>query len=107
MITIEYTDNGEAVSDFNYSEWLERVKNNVDSNTTFKVSTSTPIFAIRLAIVKGEVDHKKIKFKYNDKESNVNEYGVFNYWPKGFADVTDVLVQNILSTAIKKKKNKS
>jgi len=106
MITIEYTETGEAISDFNYEHWLNNVKNNLDSNNVFKVSTSVPVYAVRLAIAKGEIDHTKVKFKYKDRESSVNKYGVVNYWPAGFADVIDILTSKIIETSIIKRKQK-
>jgi len=104
MITIEYTAHGEPISDFNYHDWLTYIKNNIDSNQTFVVSTSILFFAIRLAICNGEIDESKINFKYQNKILEIDEYGKIHHWPNGFADAEFNLVRNILSCSATKRK---
>ena len=106
MITIEYAENGQAVSDFNYKDWLDNVKANVGRDHTFIVSTSVPIYAVRLAIVRGELDCSKIVFKYSNEVFQANEYGAIPDRPFGFCDVENRLAEDILRFAMKKRKSK-
>ena len=104
MITIEYCAEGEPVSDFNYTEWLHKIKNSIVYGSlydiTFKVSTSLPINVIRLAIVKGELNYKDITFKYKDKEFQTNQYGVIEKWPNGFCEVNRSIATDLIKTRI-------
>ena len=104
MIIIEYTERGQPVSDFNYGDWLDNVKRNIDSDHTFVVSTSVPIAAIRLAIVRGEIDHSKIVFRYSDEVFQANEYGAIPNWPSGFCDIENRFAEDILKCAMRKKR---
>ena len=106
MITIEYSENGQAVSDFNYKDWLDNVKANVGRDHTFIVSTSVPIYAVQLAIVRGEIDCSKIVFKYSNEVFQANEYGAIPNRPFGFCDVENKLAEDILRFAMKKRKSK-
>ena len=109
MLIIEYSKYGDTISDFEYENWLNNVKHTLsthkDEDIVFKVSTTLPIYAIRLAVVKDEIDYTKVKFKFEDvsgyKESSINEYGVLNYWP---IDNVNLLIGNILTIAMKKRK---
>lgn len=102
MITIEYCAEGEPVSDFNYEEWLNKVKSS--NNSCFKVSTSLAIDVIRLAILKKELYYNKIIFKYKDQEIKANEYGTLKEWPKGFCDISMNIAFEILDLANKERK---
>jgi hypothetical protein len=103
MIIIEYAEHGQAVSDFNYKDWLDNVKANVGRDNTFIVSTSVPIYAVQLAIVRGELDCSKIVFKYSNEVFQANEYGSIPNRPFGFCDVESRLAEDILRFAMKKR----
>ena len=68
------------------------------------VSTSILITAIRLEIAKGKIDWRKIQFKFDDKVFQANEYGSIQDWPKGFCDIETDLCEQILKSAIEKRK---
>jgi hypothetical protein len=104
MITIEYAENGQAVSDFNYKDWLDNVKANIGRDHTFIVSTSIPIYAVRLAIVLGEIDFNEIVFKYSNEVFQANKYGAIERWPLGFCDLEVNLATDILRYAMKKRR---
>jgi len=105
MIVIEYCEEGLPVSDFNYKDWLNLVKNTrVDH--CFKVSTSLPIQLIRLAIVKGEISRDDIIFKYFENTFQANQYGAIANWPLGFCDREIGICEEIIRCAFKKKTNK-
>ena len=106
MVTIEYSEYGQSVSDFDYGDWLDDVKENIESNRTFSVSTGIPIHAIRLAICKGEIDCEKVFFKYLGETFQANEYGAFFHWPNGFASVDVDLSFELIKCARNKRKLK-
>lgn len=104
MITIEYAENGQPVSDFNYKYWLDNVKANIGHDHTFVVSTSIPIYAVRLSIVLGEIDFNKIVFKYSNEVFQANKYGAIEKWPFGFCDLETRIAEDILRYAMKKRR---
>lgn len=106
MITIEYCENGTAVSDFNYSDWLYNVIKNAKADHTFLVSTSLPINLVRLAIIRDELDYRHVYFLYCGYSFQANEYGVISNWPHGFCDRDIAVSEDILRYATKKKKTK-
>jgi len=103
MIVIEYCKDGIPVSDFNYSDWLLTVKN-TKADHIFKVSTSLPIDLVRLAIVRNELNHNNIAFKYCDDVFQANEYGAIQNWPVGFCDREISVSRDILQCAMRKRK---
>lgn len=104
MIVIDYAEHGNPISDFNYGDWLYNVKKNLDGDHTFVVSTSVPIAAIRLAIVRGEIDHTKIIFRYSNEVFQANEYGAILNWPNGFCDIESRFAEDILKCAMRKRR---
>jgi hypothetical protein len=104
MITIEYAEHGQAVSDFNYKDWLDNVKANIGRDHTFIVSTSIPIYAVRLAIVLGEIDFNEIVFKYCGEVFQANKYGAIENVLFGFCDLEGNLATDILRYAMKKRR---
>lgn len=103
-IVIEYCEDGEAVSDFGGSNWLYNVIHTKDDYTVYKVSTSTPIEWIKLSIARGELDCKKVIFRYFDQTFQANEYGAIQSSPRGFCDISLSLSEDLLKAAIKKRK---
>ena len=104
MIVIEYAEHGQPVSDFNYGDWLDNIKRNINNDHTFVVSTSVPISAIRLAICRGEIDGAKIVLRYFNEVFQADEYGALPIWPKGFADIESRFAEDILRCAMRKKR---
>jgi len=102
MITIEYCAEGEPVSDFEYRDWLEKIKNYPDGH--FQVSTTIPIQAVRLAVARGVLPHQGVCFLYESKIIRVNEYGAILDWPPGFADVDTYHAEEILRTAMARRR---
>jgi len=107
MVTIEYCREGLPVSDFDYDEFLDLVKLNIDNDRTFRVSTTIPIYAVRLEIVRGKIDCKKVVFRYFDCLLMANEFGTIKDWPKGFADKLNALSEDLLRVACQKLRNKN
>ena len=103
MIIIEYCEHGTSVSDFNYSDWIYNVKKTTQ-NHTFCVSTQLPIDLVRLAIVRGELNHSDVTFLYCGHYFQANEYGAIQDWPEGFCDRITGVSEDILRCAMKKRK---
>jgi len=103
MITIEYCEEGIAVSDFNYQIWIDTVKN-MKADYCFKVSTSLPIDLIRLAILEDEILFSNVNFKYDGKILQPNEFGILEDWPVGFCDKEMVISGQLLRLQSKRRK---
>jgi len=103
MITIEYCEHGNPVSDFNYSDWIHDVKKTTQDHT-FRVSTQLPIDLVRLAIVRGELSHSDVTFLYCGHCFQANEYGAIQSRPTGFCDRITGASEDILRCAMKKRK---
>jgi hypothetical protein len=60
---------------------MDEIEASIDPNSNIahycNYSTSNIFYAIRLAIVKGDIDYNKIVFLFEDKEIHVNQYGYF------------------------------
>lgn len=98
MVIIEYSKNGHPISDFDLDNLVEAICNL--SNAKLIYSTSNIFFALKLAIVKRQIDCEKIKFEFNGQILNINKYGAIEDWPDGFADIDAKMCEKILMTAI-------
>lgn len=114
MIIIEYCRNGEAISDFNYQDFIKSIKKSISKTHNkrefpeiteglFRVSTSLPISAIKLEIAKGNINHKEIQFKFKDKLFQPNKYGAILDWPDGFCDIEAKIMEENLIITFKRK----
>jgi hypothetical protein len=103
MITIEYCEDGIAVSDFNYQVWIDTVKS-MKGDHCFRVSTSLPIDLVRIAILKDEILYSNVNFKYEGKLLQPNQYGSLSDWPFGFCGVEADMCGQILRLAAAKRK---
>lgn len=103
MITIEYCEEGQSISDFSCSHWLYDLMYG-PTERTLRVSTSLPIAFVRFAIVCGELNYENITFLYNGHSFQANKYGAIQDWPKGFCDRDVATCEDILRVAMKKRK---
>lgn len=108
MMKFEYCKEGKAISDFDINDFLKYVtdclNNHRITDMTFKISTSPPFEAIRLAIVEGKIDFNKIQFLFNGRIITINKYGAITDWPDGFCDLSCIMAENILRGAFKIRK---
>lgn len=104
MIVIEFSKTGEAISDFEYKNFVNLVKKAIEYSDYeyFNVSTSIPINAIRAAICKNEIDYKDITLRFNGKDFQTNEYGRIDEWPNGFCDAEQIVIEDLLYYAMNK-----
>ena len=108
MITIEYCEDGEPISDFNYEDWITRIKNYFlyakEQDWYLKASTDIAIQALRLEIAKGNINCEDITFAFKDEKFKANKYGVFNKVPDGFCKAHFDLIWQIIRVGIDKHK---
>lgn len=60
------------------------------------VSQEAIIHWIRVLVKEGYIDNEKIVFKFNDIYLNVDKYGVIDYYPEGFCDLTEQYLERLL-----------
>lgn len=106
MVIIEYHKDGSVYSDFNlhfFVDFIERLCKE-DHDHVVKVAAEIMIDAVRESVAKGKIDHKLLMFRYDGTDIEINEYASLNNWPKGFCDTGLKFVENILTTAMAKRK---
>lgn len=90
MIITYDPDNGLALPDSKWFEWIEIFTSNpVDTI----VGSNIAIDLIRFKVLTKELDYKKIKFKFNNEEIDVDKNGYIEYWPVGFCDHFERILQ--------------
>lgn len=90
MLRITYCREGEAVSDFEWENWLDKIIETEDGE--FEVSTAVAIHALSWAIAKGKLHHTNVVVLYKDMELRPDEYGHLDKWPEGFCSVIGDLI---------------
>ncbi|KKL85600.1 hypothetical protein LCGC14_1953120 [marine sediment metagenome] len=100
MITIIYDPlNGYAVPDARAEDFVRCLKD----GQSITVSTENVIQFARALVVEEGLE---VKFMFNGKIVEHNEYAAINDWPKGFCDYTHFWTSRILTEAVKKRKRK-
>ena len=96
MKIVEYSARGKPVSDFDVEGEYELFLRS--ANDYWRYSSEVMFTRIRLGIIQGELSHKDVKFKFQDKELELNEYAKLD-WPLGFCDVNIIMSEKILRGA--------
>jgi len=99
MIRIEYCKTGERINDFEVEEWVAGLRDG-----DYSVSTSVPIWAVKLAVVSGRLSASNVVFIYKGKEVPINEYGAMLDWPDGMANAEERYSCKIIQLARDKRK---
>ena len=104
MITVEYCQEGEAVSDFDVFSFVQDIIQDLkqDIDKEIKVSTSDVIHKIRSEIAQNNIHYDAIQFKYKDEIITVDANGRMPYEPRGFADIDMDICDEILNANQKK-----
>ncbi len=97
MITIEYSEEGKACSDFDCEKYIKNLKDLESLDRKYTTSSSIVILAIRAAIARGELDFTKIQFKFDDHILQPDKDGRMEYWPRGFCDIDFNFMDDILN----------
>lgn len=77
MIRLKYVEEGEAVTEFNYERWIEKVLLSYDSElpSEYFLCTEIPFLAVRKEIAEGRIKAHKVTFIFDDKEYQITEEG--------------------------------
>ena len=95
MKTIEYSVDGQAFADAVVEEKARQFLASTDENYT-KVSTENFVLAIRVLIHEDVISCSEVEFKYQDLSLKPNSNGRLTYWPLGFCDVNENLLNRLL-----------
>ena len=88
-LTVEYCEDGKAVSDFEVEKWLSDLIHNLEHSGLAiwaKVSTETPIHAVRVAVYRRLLDYRLVRIYYDGHFLPIDSHGRINDWPAGFCD---------------------
>lgn len=104
-ISITYSPDGQAISDFEIEDWAnDIVKESQTPISNFtgervierKVSNELAINQIRVFIKQGKLNHSEVVFVYNGSELKPDKNGRLENWPKGFCDHTENMLYTLL-----------
>jgi hypothetical protein len=114
MLIVEYIndDNGIAFADYEALPRAIQIVNNLKKTNrlvdgaddyTISVSTENIVEAFRVLVVRKEIDHNQIMFKFEGRHLPINEHGMLSDWCKGFCDTIDNFHTEILQQGINRK----
>lgn len=95
QITITYSADGLAVSDFD----LENQYEAITSGRYYKnYAVSTEIFfqRVRLGIVRGEISHERVLFRFEGQDIHLDKDGDFHPCPEGFLSLSAKMAREIM-----------
>lgn len=110
-LTIDYNaENGFHVADGGAEPFIDVyinrfLKQKKDMKLT--VASSLLVDFFRLRLVQGVIKTDQIEFTFDGEVIKHNSYATFEYWPKGYCDVGDHVLEGLLtwqSTTAKKKR---
>ena len=114
MITITYDPlQGQVVPDGEVAAYVTNVirehiagsVHDYDIKVERTVGSGSIINEFRLRVARQELSHTSLQFVFDHQTMTVNEYAVLYDWPKGFADLDDRQVSEILICALKRRRN--
>ena len=98
-LTINYDPiNGEVEPDGKIASYVKHLAciAEVRSSLEITVGSALIIDEIRALIIEGTLSHKDIVFKFKGEEIHPSKDGTISYWPKGFCDVYDNILERLL-----------
>lgn len=107
MLKIKFHKDGICMSDEIIEEWIDNLITRYSFTNDYEVTISNEIIvdAIRLRVIKGEINYKEIEFDYKEQKLYLNEYANFSEYPEGFCTMGLNIVMQILNLQRKKRKN--
>ena len=115
MLIIDYDPNemwfSAATSDGEVEKFVYETWNNYsnpfpyrdhESDLTIAVSNEIVITAFRLAILRGDIDHQEIAFKFKGKLLYPDEEGMLPHWPDDFCSLRAKIQAEMISLRCKK-----
>ena len=92
MKTVVYDPiNGEAIPDGSVMDFAL----NLPEKGIVTVSNEIVFLAIRVLIIREQLDYKDIQFMYKEEVLSVNEKGRPSHWPNGFCDLSEQFLEAI------------
>lgn len=98
MLILEYTQEATPVSDFgamDYARELAFLANDSENNTA-QFSNAMVLDALRVLVIRREVDWGSIVIRFKDQAMYIDQYANLSDWPKGFCDFTENYLMEIL-----------
>lgn len=109
MITIEYCEEGNPVSDFHCRLFVDNVKcliENGNQDYTIKTSTNLVLDFLRLAIIKEEINYKDVVVKFKGQIIEFDVDGLLKKYPEGLGDIASEVCLKYLELSVNKGKTK-
>ena len=105
-LTVEYLpeDNDTALySDGDMEDFIRQVVTNAakENATLLRTSQESAIGYVRLCILEGLISHEDVEFIFGDKMMFADKYGHLDWWPTGFCDYNDNLLNRLLQGMFK------
>ena len=96
-LIVEYDpEYGKALSDSPSKNYVEYVINNKDIVPHIVVGTCFFIMLFRVAVAEGKIKPTEIEFLFEEETIEIDKYGTYNDWPKGFADADIDVLKKLL-----------
>lgn len=96
-ITVTYDPDEGYVCPDNYSKFFVDLAL-ASNQEEFKVGSEILVTEFRLRVARGEVDYRKIQFKFKDETMTVNNrFAGLSHYPKGFLDHNMVALAELAS----------
>lgn len=101
MLTVNYTANGTAFSDFKAREIAADLAAKAgDQDLSVDVSTENVVYALRLLVARGDIELANVAFLHEGQRVEVNQYGAAVAAPRDFCGVNVMVVHELLEAAM-------
>lgn len=92
----------EKVADGVAARYVQSTVDNVNLGNYVILMTSQALVVdyVRLAVAEGRIHHKKVQFRFENYEIDIDKCGRLSHWPKGFCDYTDNILTSLLELEI-------
>ena len=102
LLTIQYepeTSGLKTVGDGEAQQYVEKIVLSAANGLHIILLTSQQIVVdyVRLCIYKNLIPHKEVVFKFKDFDIISDKFGRLDYWPRGFCDYQDNILNELLS----------
>jgi len=93
--------NGEVVADGKVASYVRDMIATAKvflKSIEYSVGTSLIVEEIRALIHEGTISHEDVVLKFKGEELNIDSQGYIDYWPRGFCDASDNILNRLLKT---------
>jgi hypothetical protein len=112
MLKIKFHKDGICIPDEAIEGWIDNLinlynyyKKDYDEKCKISISNEIIVDAIRLRVLKGDIDYKEIEFEYKGQKLYLNEYANFSEYTEEFCTMGLNIVTQILNLQRKKRKD--